>query len=169
MCVSLRFGKVLELSAKQSVKIQGETNMKSKNCRAMGSTGIRFTEEQLRRCDEKSTELGISRNEFIRDAVEFYLEWLSRESSEKFLTPAFESVISAKLRDTEDRLSRVLFKIAVEQNVLARIVLADGEYEFPEEAVEKMRRHAVQHVKETNGKVSIVDLISDEDNPRWQD
>ena len=59
--------------------------MKSKNCRAMGSTGIRFTEEQLRRCDEKSTELGISRNEFIRDAVEFYLEWLSRESSEKFL------------------------------------------------------------------------------------
>ena len=61
----------------------------------MGSTGIRFTEEQLRRCDEKSTELGISRNEFIRDAVEFYLEWLSRESSEKFLTPALESVFSA--------------------------------------------------------------------------
>ena len=169
LCVSLRFGKVLEFSAKQSVKIQGETNMKSKNCRAMGSTGIRFTEEQLRRCDEKSTELGISRNEFIRDAVEFYLEWLSRESTEKFLTPAFESVISAKLRDTEDRLSRVLFKIAVEQNVLARIVLADGEYEFPEEAVEKMRRHAIQHLNETNGMLNLLDFISGKDNPQWQD
>ena len=53
--------------------------MKSKNCRAMGSTGIRFTEEQLRRCDEKSTELGISRNEFIRDAVEFYLAIVLRK------------------------------------------------------------------------------------------
>lgn len=143
--------------------------MKSKNCRAMGSTGIRFTEEQLRRCDEKSTELGISRNEFIRDAVEFYLEWLSRESSEKFLTPALESVFSAKLRDTEDRLSRILFKMAVEQNVLARIILEDGHYVYEKDFVEQIRRHAVQHVKETNGKVSIVDLISDEDNPRWQD
>ena len=143
--------------------------MSKKPNEVMGSTGVRFTEEQLKRCDAKSDELGISRNEFIRDAVEFYLEWLSRESTEKFLTPAFESVISAKLRDTEDRLSRVLFKIAVEQNVLARIILEDGHYVYEKDFVEQIRRHAVQHVKETNGKVSIVDLISDEDNPRWQD
>ena len=143
--------------------------MSKKQNEVMGSTGIRFTAEQLERCDEKSTELGISRNEFIREAVEFYLEWLSRGSSEKFLTPAFESVISAKLRDTEDRLSRILFKIAVEQNVLARIVLADGEYEYPEEFVEKIRRHAVQHLKETNGTLNLLDFISGKDNPQWQD
>ena len=143
--------------------------MKNKNERAMGSTGIRFTEEQLRRCDEKSEELGISRNRFIRDAVDFYLEWLSRESTEKFLTPALESVFSAKLRDTEDRLARILFKLAVEQNVLARIVLQDGEYEYPEEFVEKIRRHAVRHLKETNGTLNLLDFISGKDNPRWQD
>ena len=143
--------------------------MKNKNDRAMGSTGIRFTEEQLRRCDEKSEELGISRNRLIRDAVDFYLEWLSRESTEKFLTPALESVFSAKLRDTEDRLSRILFKMAVEQNVLARIVLEDGEYEYPEEFVEKIRRHAVRHLKETNGTLNLLDFISGKDNPRWQD
>ena len=83
--------------------------MKNKNNKAMGSTGIRFTEDQLRRCEEKSAELGISRNEFIRDAVDFYLEWLNIESTEKFLTPALESVFSAMLRDTEDRLARILF------------------------------------------------------------
>ena len=143
--------------------------MSKKPNEVMGSTGVRFTEEQLKRCDAKSDELGISRNEFIRDAVEFYLEWLSRESSEKFLTPAFESVISAMLRDTEDSLSRVLFKMAVEQNVLARIVLADGEYEFPEEAVEKMRRHAIQHLNETNGMLNLLDFISGKDNPQWLD
>ena len=143
--------------------------MSKKTNEVMGSTGVRFTEEQLRRCDAKSTELGISRNEFIREAVEFYLEWLSRESSEKFLTPALESVFSAKLRDAEDRLARILFKMAVEQNVLARIILEDGHHVYEKDFVEQIRRHAVQHVKETNGKVSIVDLISDEDNPRWQD
>ena len=143
--------------------------MGNKNNRAMGSTGIRFTEDQLRRCEEKSAELGISRNEFIRDAVDFYLEWLNIESTEKFLTPALESVFSAKLRDTEDRLSRILFKIAVEQNVLARIVLEDGEYKYPEEFVEKIRRHAVRHLKETNGTLDLLDFISGKDNPQWQD
>ena len=143
--------------------------MKSKNCRAMGSTGIRFTEEQLRRCDEKSEELGISRNRFIRDAVDFYLEWLSRESTEKFLTPALESVFGAKLRDTEDRLARILFKMAVEQNVLARIILEDGHYVYEKDFVEQIRRHAVQHVKETNGTLDLLDFISGKDNPQWHD
>ena len=143
--------------------------MSKKQNEVMGSTGIRFSKDQLDRCDAKSRELGISRNEFVRDAVEFYLEWLSRESTEKFLTPALESVFSAKLRDTEDRLARILFKLAVEQNVLARIVLQDGEYEYPEEFVEKLRRHAVRHLKETNGTLNLLDFISGKDNPRWQD
>ena len=58
--------------------------MSEKQYEVMGSKGIRFTADQLRRCDEKRKELGISRNEFVRDAVEFYLEWLSRESPKNF-------------------------------------------------------------------------------------
>ena len=139
--------------------------MKSKNCRAMGSTGIRFTEEQLRRCDEKSTELGISRNEFIRDAVEFYLEWLSRESSEKFLTPALESVFSAKLRDTEDRLSRILFKMAVEQNILTHYLMTDPNEQI---YIEDLRSMAVQELKETNGTLGISNILTG-NRTLWQD
>ena len=132
----------------------------------MGSTGIRFTAEQLKRCDEKSTELGISRNEFIREAVEFYLEWLSRESSEKFLTPAFESVISAKLRDAEERLSRILFKMAVEQNMLAQVLIYQGKY--TKESVEEVRRRAIEALKETNGTIRATDLLVD-NGKAWQD
>ena len=78
-------------------------------------------------------------------------------------------MFSAKLRDTEDRLARILFKMAVEQNVLARIILEDGKYVYNADFVEQIRRHAVQHVRETNGKVSVTDLISGVDNPEWQD
>ena len=131
----------------------------------MGSTGIRFTAEQLKRCDEKSTELGISRNEFIREAVEFYLEWLSRESSEKFLTPAFESVISAKLRDTEDRLSRILFKMAVEQNILTHYLMTDPNEQI---FIEDLRSMAVQELKETNGTLSISNILTG-NKTLWQD
>ena len=140
--------------------------MKNKNNKAMGSTGIRFTEDQLRRCEEKSAELGISRNEFIRDAVDFYLEWLNIESTEKFLTPALESVFSAKLRDTEDRLARILFKMAVDQNMLAQVLIYQGKY--TKDSVEEVRRRAVNMVRETNGTINATDLLIDEDD-LWQD
>ena len=139
--------------------------MSKKQNEVMGSTGIRFTAEQLKRCDEKSTELGISRNEFIREAVEFYLEWLSRESSEKFLTPAFESVISAKLRDTEDRLSRILFKMAVEQNILTHYLMTDPNEQI---YIADLRSMAVQELKETNGTLSISNILTG-NRTLWQD
>ena len=139
--------------------------MSKKQSEVMGSTGIRFTAEQLKRCDEKSGELGISRNEFIREAVEFYLEWLSRESSEKFLTPAFESVISAKLRDTEDRLSRILFKMAVEQNILTHYLMTDPNEQI---YIEDLRSMAVQELKETNGTLDISNILTG-NRTLWQD
>ena len=63
--------------------------MSKKQNEVMGSTGIRFSQDQLDRCDAKSRELGISRNEFVREAVEFYLEWLSREKVLRALAGKF--------------------------------------------------------------------------------
>ena len=124
----------------------------------MGSTGIRFSQDQLDRCDAKSRELGISRNEFVREAVEFYLEWLNRESSEKFLTPALESVVEAKLRDTEERLARILFMMAVDQNVLAYAVVTDAYYDKVD--VENMRLQAVNELKTTNGTLDVLRILN---------
>ena len=139
--------------------------MAKENNEAMGSTGIRFSRDQLDRCDAKSRELGISRNEFVRDAVEFYLEWLGRESSEKFLTPALESVIEAKIRDTEERLSRILFKLAVDQNILAYVFINEGEYDG--RYIEELRQQAINDLKSTNGTLSARNILRG-DAGRWQ-
>ena len=135
--------------------------MGNKKNRVMGSTGIRFTEDQLRRCEEKSAELGISRNEFIRDAVDFYLEWLNIESTEKFLTPALESVISAKLRDVEYRISQNLFRMAVEQNVITQVLICDGKYSS--ETIYEFHDNAISMVEKTNGTFCPSDLLTAED------
>ena len=135
--------------------------MGNKKNRVMGSTGIRFTEDQLRRCEEKSAELGISRNEFIRDAVDFYLEWLNIESTEKFLTPALESVISAKLRDVESRISQNLFRMAVEQNVITQVLICDGKYSS--ETIYEFHENAVSMVEKTNGTFCPSDLLTAEE------
>ena len=88
------------------------------------SKGVALTEAQWERCDRLANEMGCrSRNAFIRDAIDFYCSWLEKDQSERFLTPALESVISAKIRDSEERINRNLFKIAVDLSILAKIVL----------------------------------------------
>ena len=86
---------------------------KEKQNDAMPSKGVRLRVDQWEDCDRFSETLKMaSRNDFIRDAIDFYLEYLRRNNSVKFLTPALESVISAKVRDSEERLARLLFKLA---------------------------------------------------------
>ena len=99
-----------------------------------------------------------SRNDFIRDAIDFYMEWLDKPSSQKFLTPALESVIGAKVRDSEDRIARLLFKLAVAQNMQAHIVADIAQLE--ESQTENYRRLALREMKETNGRMEMGDILN---------
>ena len=69
-----------------------------------------------------------SRSEFICDAIEHYIAVLNVKGSSKVLTPALESVIGGKIAGTEDRISRMLFKLAVE--IAVQNHLTAGRYEF---------------------------------------
>ena len=85
-----------------------------------------MSDEQWERCEEMAKWMHLrSSNEFIRDAVDFYIEWCRRPYSQQFLTAALESVISAKIRESESRICRMLFKNAVEQNVSTRLAAWD--------------------------------------------
>ena len=128
------------------------------NQEAMPSKGVRLRVDQWEDCDKYYATLGLaSRNDFIRDAVDFYIEYLRRNNSVKFLTPALESVISSKIRDSEDRIARLLFKLAVDQNLLARIVA--NTYEIDSDYLSKQRNYAVREVKETNGTVYVNEIL----------
>ncbi len=130
------------------------------------ANSIRLTPEQWATCDRMTEQLGLkSRNDFIRDAVDFYIAWQSRESVERVLTPALESVIGAKIRDAEERLTRIIFKIAVDQNFLAHMI-GDG-YEYDENYLEQMRIDSVNEVKRTNGTLTAKDVM--ESDGEWQD
>ena len=107
---------------------------------------VRMTEEQWNQCKEMAKIMHLrSKNEFIRDAVDFYIEWCRRPYSQQFLTAALESVISAKIRDSENRICRMLFKNAVEQNVSTR--LAAWDYNLSDEQLDNLYRTSVAEVK----------------------
>ena len=130
------------------------------------ANSIRLTPEQWATCDSMTKQLGLkSRNDFIRDAVDFYIAWQSRESVERVLTPALESVISAKIRDTEERLTRILFKLAVDQNLLARFLARyDG---YDDDAIDEMRVLSLNQVKRTNGTIDADHVLKEREE--WQD
>ena len=109
-----------------------------------------LTPRQWERCDRLAEEYGKkSRNAFIRDAVDFYCAWLEKEHVERFLLPSLESVIGAKIRDSEERIRNVEFKLAVQIAILSQILL--DYYDYSDEDIQKMRADAVRHVKETGG------------------
>ena len=122
------------------------TNNKNK----LAARGVSLTEKQWERCDRLAEEQGKkSRNAFIREAIEFYCAWLEKEHIEKFLLPSLESVLTAKIRDSESRMRRVEFKTAVQIAMLTQMLTDYCQYS--DEEIEAMRESAVRRVMETNG------------------
>ena len=120
----------------------------------MPTKGVRMPDEQWKMCQEKAKELGYHNpSEFVRDAIDFYVEWTGRESSEKFLTPALESVVRGIVKDSEDRTCRLLFKMAVDLNLIMRIICTD--YDYSESDLKNLRRESVRIVSDTNGTIHL--------------
>ena len=112
--------------------------------------GVRITPAQWERCDRLTDEYGKkSRNSFIREAVDFYCAWLEKEHMERFLLPSLESVIDAKIKDSEGRIRNVEFKMATQ---IAELTLLLAEYlNYSDEDLDRLRADAIRHLKETNG------------------
>ena len=124
----------------------------------MGTKNIRMTDEMISACEKYAAEYNAGNaNAFVRDAIEFYIEWLNRDGTEKFLTPALESVITGKLCDSENRISRMLFKLAVGQNFLAHLYAST--IDCDEVFIKTLYADAQDEVRETNGSVSVTDAF----------
>lgn len=112
--------------------------------------GVSLTPAQWERCDRLVDEYGKkSRNSFIREAVDFYCAWLEKEHMERFLLPSLESVIDAKIKDSEGRIRNIEFKMATQIAMLTELL---AEYlNYSEENLDRLRADAIRHLKETNG------------------
>ena len=137
--------------------------MAEKSSEKMPTRGIRMPDEQWKMCQEMSEELGYRYpSDFIRDAIDFYVEWKKSDSAEKFLTPALESVVRGIVKDSEDRISRLLFKLSVDVDMLARITYHDHDYSFEE--WKSVREDSIRRVSDTNGTIHL-----GENTAAWHD
>ena len=79
-----------------------------------------------------------SRNQFVERAVNFYADHLATQSNDS-LPGAITSALDGRLGMFEDRMSSLLYKHAVELDMMAGI-LADS-YEFTPEEIRRRAEH----------------------------
>ncbi len=121
-------------------------------------TGIYISRTLLKRCDENISKTNASsRSEFISNAIEMYIAWLNSKENSKVLTPALESVIGAKIAGTENRLSRLLFKLSVETAIMMNVVAASNDID--RESLDRLRISCVKEVKRLNGNFTFEDAL----------
>ena len=106
---------------------------------------------------------------FIERAIDFYLDYLSANDAGLFLPTSIKSYVDGRLGQMENRMSSLLYKQAVDQDMVAGI-LADA-YQFSEEDLQRRRAESVKNVKRTNGRVSLDQRVREawEEGDEWQD
>ncbi len=100
-----------------------------------------------------------SQNEFVEKAVRFYCDYLAAEDVADFLPPIFVHAMRGTLQCSEDRISRLLFKLAVEMSMMMN-VLAIG-LEIDADQMDRLRGQCIQAVKRSNGGISFKDTVKE--------
>lgn len=109
-------------------------------------------------CDRNLERANVrSRNQFLVKAVKFYEGYLNKEDITEVVTPAFETVIDARLDLTEHRISQTIFKLAVEMAATMNVLA--GAFELDDEKVRRMKHRVIEEVKELNGWINFEDII----------
>ncbi len=112
-----------------------------------------------------------SRSEFAEKAITFYLGYLDNRNAPEYMSEVLSTLITGILENNNNRLRTLIFKWAVELNMLCHMMAAH--YRVDEIDRRALRAFAVDEVKRTKGKFGI-DLALDiqrqlPEDDQWQD
>ena len=106
-----------------------------------------------------------SRNEFIEKAVNFYADSLAAGESTT-LPRAVQSAIDGRLKILEDRIAALLYKQAVEMDMMMSLVLQS--LNVSEDVLRQERAKSIAAVKKTNGQLRMEQKLRDMESDEWQ-
>lgn len=96
-----------------------------------------------------------SRSEFIEKAIQFYAGYLHAQHSQDYMPKVITSTLKGMVAESSNQISRVLFKMAVEQAITMNVVAATCG--ISREQIDKLRGVCVSQVKRSNGAYSFED------------
>ncbi len=98
-----------------------------------------------------------SRSEFIEKAIIFYSGYITSGENNKFLPSAITSTLTGIVENSENRMARLLFKLAVEMSMMMNILASNAEID--ETLLQKLRGKCINDVKKTTGAVTFEEAV----------
>lgn len=111
--------------------------------------------EELYRSDHCRTQ-----SEFIEKCINYYTGYIRADRNMNFLSPTIMSSIRAASNCNTTRITRILFKLAVEMAISNNLIAAT--VEFDPEQYSVLKRECEREVRRLNGDFSMDDAL------RWQ-
>ena len=96
-----------------------------------------------------------SRSEFIEKAIIFYVGYLSSNDNSQYLPNVVTSTLKSIVAESDNRMSRLIFKLAVELAMTMNIIASANEID--RETLTLLRGECVKEVKRLNGSFSFDD------------
>lgn len=118
--------------------------------------GFYIEEGVLEQIDSLLQQVNVkSRNEFLNQALKFYIGYLTSEKIENYMLSIISSVMHSTVKDSENRMARVMYKLAVETSKLSHVIAYS--HGVDEEALKKLQAKCTDEVKRINGAVTFED------------
>lgn len=98
-----------------------------------------------------------SQSEFIERAIQYYTGYVNASDDTSYLPNAMLSNMRSIAAESDNRQSRMLFKLSVEIAMLQNLFAAF--HDVDPESLERLRGECVQEVKRLNGSFSLKDAV----------
>ena len=120
---------------------------------------VYFQPETIKKIEQEYREDNCaSKTEFIEKAVKFYIGYLRQQEEVNYLSPMITETVKSQIKGTEQRLARLIFKVAVELGKLSHMTAAMNDVD--EETLKSLHAMCVTEVRKINGIIGYEDAVS---------
>ena len=120
-------------------------------------TGISVESDLLCECDDYCVKNSLSRSELIEQALRLFLVTRNIKDKSKVLVPELAKSIAAASDAGIVKLSKGLFRYAVEVEML--IIILRNTFDINSDEFKAIRREAINNVRRTRGRIDLEHLL----------
>lgn len=139
-------------------EINGVETRKERRTMAKEKMAVYFQPDTMRKIEQEYKDDNCaSKTEFIEKAVRFYIGYLRQQEEVNYLSPLITETVKAQIKGTEQRLARLIFKVAVELGKLSHMTAAINDVD--DETLDKLHAMCVNEVRRINGIIDYEDAV----------
>lgn len=117
-----------------------------------------LSRDAVQKSDSAVTVEGLkNRSDFIEKAIHFYSGYLYQEQHLDFLSDVLLEAMTGIIKTSENRLARLLFKVAVEMAKLESMLAVINDMD--EETMKRLHIRCMNEVKKINGIIKMEDAV----------